>query len=60
VKELVYQRRIANVGGHGHSATLHFETLWIRDLTITVGLSALPFASHCFPPGEKEALAGAV
>jgi alcohol dehydrogenase len=23
---------------HGHSATLHLETLWIRDLTITMGL----------------------
>ena len=30
--------RIANVGVHGHSATLHLETLWIRDLTITMGL----------------------
>jgi alcohol dehydrogenase len=23
---------------HGHSATLHLETLWIRDVTITTGL----------------------
>jgi len=30
--------RIANVGVHGHPATLHLETLWIRDLTITTGL----------------------
>src|SRR5206468_10567968 len=30
--------RIANVGVHGHSVTLHLETLWIRDLTITTGL----------------------
>ena len=30
--------RVANVGVHGHSATLHLETLWIRDLTITTGL----------------------
>jgi alcohol dehydrogenase len=30
--------RIANVGVHGHSATLHLETLWIRDLTISMGL----------------------
>ena len=29
---------VANVGVHGHSATLHLETLWIRDLTITTGL----------------------
>src|SRR6476660_9308562 len=30
--------RVANVGVHGHSATLHLETLWIRDITITMGL----------------------
>src|SRR6478609_4971965 len=30
--------RVANVGVHGHSATLHLERLWIRDLTITTGL----------------------
>jgi alcohol dehydrogenase len=30
--------RIANVGVHGHSATLHLETLWIKDVTITTGL----------------------
>src|SRR6478672_223528 len=29
---------VANVGVHGHSATLHLETLWIRDITITTGL----------------------
>jgi alcohol dehydrogenase len=29
---------VANVGVHGHSATLHLETLWIKDLTITTGL----------------------
>ena len=29
---------VANVGVHGHSATLHLETLWIRGLTITTGL----------------------
>jgi hypothetical protein len=45
MKGLVDQRRVADVGVHGHSATLHLETLWIRDLTITMG---------------KEALAGAV
>src|SRR5205807_1708844 len=27
--------RVANVGVHGHPATLHLETLWIRDVTIT-------------------------
>jgi alcohol dehydrogenase len=30
--------RVANVSVHGHSATLHLETLWIRDVTITTGL----------------------
>jgi alcohol dehydrogenase len=29
---------VANVGVHGHSATLHLEQLWIRDVTITTGL----------------------
>jgi alcohol dehydrogenase len=30
--------RVANVGVHGASATLHLETLWTRDVTITMGL----------------------
>jgi alcohol dehydrogenase len=30
--------RIANVGVHGHPATLHLERLWIRDITIVTGL----------------------
>jgi alcohol dehydrogenase len=30
--------RVANVGVHGHPATLHLETLWIRNITITTGL----------------------
>jgi alcohol dehydrogenase len=30
--------RVANVGVHGHPATLHLEKLWIRDITITTGL----------------------
>ena len=30
--------RIANIGVHGGSATLHLETLWSRDVTITTGL----------------------
>jgi alcohol dehydrogenase len=29
---------VANIGVHGKSATLHLETLWIRDVTITTGL----------------------
>ena len=30
--------RVANIGVHGHSAQLHLERLWIRDVTITTGL----------------------
>jgi len=30
--------RVANIGVHGHSAVLHLERLWIRDVTITTGL----------------------
>ena len=29
---------IANIGVHGKPATLHLESLWIRDVTITTGL----------------------
>jgi alcohol dehydrogenase len=29
---------VANVGVHGHPATLHLETLWIRNVTMTTGL----------------------
>ena len=29
---------IANIGVHGEPATLHLETLWIKDVTITTGL----------------------
>ncbi len=30
--------RVANIGVHGHSATLHLETMWIRNVTVTTGL----------------------
>jgi alcohol dehydrogenase len=30
--------RVANIGVHGHSATLHLEQLWTRDVTVTTGL----------------------
>jgi alcohol dehydrogenase len=30
--------RVANIGVHGRSATLHLEKLWIRDVTVTTGL----------------------
>jgi alcohol dehydrogenase len=29
---------VANIGVHGAAATLHLETLWIKDVTITTGL----------------------
>ncbi len=29
---------MANVGVHGKAATLHLESLWIRDVTIATGL----------------------
>jgi alcohol dehydrogenase len=30
--------RLANIGVHGQPATLHLESLWTRDVTITTGL----------------------
>jgi alcohol dehydrogenase len=30
--------RVANVGVHGHAATLHLEKLWIQGVTVTTGL----------------------
>lgn len=30
--------RVANIGVHGKPATLHLESLWIRDVTVTMGL----------------------
>ncbi len=30
--------RVANIGVHGRPATLHLETLWIRNVTVTTGL----------------------
>jgi alcohol dehydrogenase len=30
--------RVANIGVHGKPATLHLETLWIKDVTLTTGL----------------------
>jgi alcohol dehydrogenase len=29
---------VANIGVHGKPATLHLESLWIKDVTITTGL----------------------
>jgi alcohol dehydrogenase len=30
--------RVANIGVHGAPATIHLETLWIKNVTITTGL----------------------
>jgi alcohol dehydrogenase len=30
--------RLANIGVHGKPATLHLDDLWIRNITITIGL----------------------
>ncbi len=30
--------KVANIGVHGKPATLHLESLWIRDITVTTGL----------------------
>jgi alcohol dehydrogenase len=30
--------RVANIGVHGKPATLHLESLWIKDVTVTTGL----------------------
>ncbi|HEY6425663.1 MAG TPA: zinc-dependent alcohol dehydrogenase family protein [Acidimicrobiales bacterium] len=30
--------RVANIGVHGKPVTLHLESLWIRDVTVTTGL----------------------
>jgi alcohol dehydrogenase len=29
---------VANIGVHGHPATLHLESMWSRDITLTTGL----------------------
>ena len=36
---------VANVGVHGSPATLHLETLWIRDVTVTTAQVAATIAS---------------
>ncbi len=30
--------RVANIGLHSHPATLHLETLWLKEVTITTGI----------------------
>jgi alcohol dehydrogenase len=50
--------RIANIGVHGEPATLHLETLWTRDVTITTGLVdtyATPTLLRLVTTGQVEA-----
>ena len=40
---------VANIGVHGEPVTLHLETLWIKDVTITTGqVAAGRFVTHHF------------
>ncbi len=48
--------RVANIGVHGHSATLHLEKLWTRDVTITTGL----VDTHTIPQLMKLVASGRV
>ena len=50
--------RIANIGVHGKPATLHLETLWTRDVTITTGLvdtSSTPTLLRLVTSGQLDA-----
>ena len=40
---------VANIGVHGAPATLHLETLWIRDVTVTTGLVDTYYADSASP-----------
>jgi len=50
--------RIANIGMHGQSATLHLEDEWMKDITITTGLvdtSSIPILMHLVTTGQIDA-----
>jgi alcohol dehydrogenase len=50
--------RIANIGVHGHSALLHLEEQWDRDITITTGLvdaSSTPTLMRLVATGQLDA-----
>jgi alcohol dehydrogenase len=50
--------RLANVGVHGAPATLHLESLWTRDVTITTGLvdtSSTPILSRLIKTHQIDA-----
>jgi alcohol dehydrogenase len=49
---------VANIGVHGQPATLHLETLWTRDVTITTGLvdtSSTPTLLRLVASGQLDA-----
>jgi alcohol dehydrogenase len=49
---------VANIGVHGKPATLHLETLWTRDVTITTGLvdtSSTPTLLRLVTSGQLDA-----
>jgi alcohol dehydrogenase len=49
---------VANIGVHGEPATLHLETLWTKDVTITTGLvdtSSTPTLSKLVTTGQLNA-----
>jgi len=50
--------RVANIGVHGKPATLHLESLWIRDVTMTTGLvdtSSTPTLLRLMTAGQLDA-----
>jgi alcohol dehydrogenase len=50
--------RIANIGVHGKSATLHLDELWSKDITITTGLvdtSSTPALMRLVTSGQIDA-----
>jgi alcohol dehydrogenase len=48
---------VANIGVHGHPATLHLETMWSRDVTLTTGLvdtSTIPQLMNLIQHGQLD------
>ncbi|MDX6639085.1 MAG: alcohol dehydrogenase [Solirubrobacteraceae bacterium] len=48
---------VANIGVHGHPATLHLESMWSRDVTLTTGLvdtSTIPQLMNLIQHGQLD------
>jgi len=48
---------VANIGVHGHPATLHLESMWSRDITFTTGLvdtSTIPQLMNLIQHGQLD------